>query len=83
MFKKRDAQSFSFTVIVVAILALIILLVAFNIVSKKSGYIATNLDTCGSRGGVCTDKDCDLNTETKISDVDCPPAKFCCIKIFV
>jgi len=76
----KKAQDLSFTVIVIAILALITLAVVLGVFTGKFGKFSKDIESCAVRGGMCKEKVCAEN-EREL-DATCPKEKkFCCIKV--
>ena len=76
----RKAQDLSFTVIVIAILALITLVVVLGIFTGKFGKFSKDIESCIVKSGICKKEVCAEN-EREL-DATCPKDKrFCCIKV--
>jgi len=75
MFKKRDAQQLSMTVIILAVLGLIVLVVLLFIFGRESSKTVEFLENCEVKGGKCkfdvAGGGCD-STEVLMSNAVCP-----------
>ena len=76
----KKGQDLSFTVIVIAILALITLVVVLGIFTGKFGKFSKDIESCAVKGGLCKESICTEN-ERELEAV-CPEGKkYCCIKV--
>ena len=82
--KSEKAQGMPLNMIIIAVILLVVLVVVLSIFSGNIGKFSKDLQSCGTRSGVCKPDNCGEG-EIKIEGVGCPKQnnneQVCCIKV--
>lgn len=80
--KGAKAQGMPLNIIIIAVILLIVLVVILSIFSGNIGKFSKDLQSCGTRNGVCKES---CGGEVQIEGVACPKKRdkeqVCCVKV--